>query len=60
MLMAVESIMDSRVLGTDSPEEEYKSCSLLNALQHALLGQVVGAVVVPNLERRGKKEGVSE
>ena len=30
-------------------KKEDESCRLLDALQHALLGQVVGAVVVPHL-----------
>ena len=42
-------------LGPDSPEEEYEGCRLLDALQHALLGQVVGAVVVPHLEAHALK-----
>ena len=32
-------------LEADSPEEEYEGCRLLDPLQHALLGQVVSAVV---------------
>ena len=38
------------VLGADSPEKQYEGCRLLDALQHALFGQVIGAVVVPCLE----------
>ena len=30
-------------------QEEYEGRCLLNALEHALLGQVVGSVVVPHL-----------
>ena len=31
-------------------QKEHKGRRLLNALEHALLGQVVGAVVVPHTE----------
>ena len=36
--------------GADPPEKKYEGCSLLDALQHALLGQVVCTVVVPYLK----------
>ena len=43
-------------LGAGSPEKEDEGRGFLNALEHALLRQVRGAVVVPHLSRR-KREG---
>ena len=42
--LAEGTLQDSR------RKKEHKGCSLLDALQHALLGQVVSAVVIPRLE----------
>ena len=36
-------------------KKEHEGCCLLDALEHALLGQIVGAVVVPHLHRRRKQ-----
>ena len=36
-------------------KEEHEGCRLLDALEHALLGQIVGAVVVPHLHGGAKQ-----
>ena len=51
--LAVGTLQDAR------RKEEHERCCFLDALEHALLCQIIGAVVVPHL-RRSEAERVQE